>query len=110
MPIGPTQFVPGSHRSGRAPDPELVYEGRDVVSVIAKAGDCLLQNGQAWHRGAPNQTADRIRVVQQVSYGRRFIAQRFYPFVNYRLPEEVLARANPRRKRLLGVHSVGAYG
>jgi len=54
--IGPTQFVPGSQRSGRKPDPELVYDGKGVVNVIARAGDCLLQNGQAWHRGATNQT------------------------------------------------------
>lgn len=108
--IGPTQFVPGSQRSGRKPDPELVYEGRGVHSVLASAGDCLLQNGQAWHRGATNMTTDRARVVQQVSYGRRFIAQRFYPFVNYHMPEDVLERAPQRRKRLLGVHGRGPYG
>jgi len=108
--IGPTQFVPGSQRSGRKPDPELVYEGKGVVSVIAQAGDCLLQNGQAWHRGATNMTSDRSRVVQQVSYGRRFIQQRFYPFVNYHMPEDLLARSSPRRQRLLGIHPRGAYG
>lgn len=108
--LGPTQFVPGSQRSGRKPDPELVYEGRGITSAIAKAGDCTLQNGQAWHRGATNLTKDRSRVVQQVSYGRRFIAQRFYPFVNYHLPEEILERAPERRKRLFGIHPRGAYG
>jgi len=108
--IGPTQFVPGSQRSGRKPDPELVYEGRGVHSVIASAGDCLLQNGQVWHRGATNSTQDRARVVQQVSYGRRFISQRFYPFVNYHMPEDILERAPHRRKRLLGVHGRGPYG
>jgi hypothetical protein len=65
---------------------------------------------QVWHRGAPNQTDDRVRWVQQAPYGRRFIAQRFYPFINYRMPEAILERANPRRKRLLGLHRIGAYG
>lgn len=108
--IGPTQFVPGSQRSGRKPDPELVYDGKGVVNIIAQAGDCLLQNGQAWHRGATNMTTDRSRVVQQVSYARRFIQQRFYPFVNYHMPEDLLARSSPRRQRILGIHPRGAYG
>src|SRR5262245_30835096 len=107
---GPTQFVPGSHRSGRKPDPELVYEGRGIHSAIAKAGDCTLQNGQAWHRGATNTTTDRARVVQQVSFGRRFIAQRLYPFVNFHTPEDLLERSSPRRQRLLGIHPRGPYG
>jgi hypothetical protein len=40
----------------------------------------------------------------------RFISQRFYPFVNYQLPAHVLARADERRTRVLGVHPKGAYG
>ena len=43
-------------------------------------------------------------------YGRRFIARRFYLFVNYHMPEDILAHANPRRQRLLGLHGIGAYG
>jgi ectoine hydroxylase-related dioxygenase (phytanoyl-CoA dioxygenase family) len=113
--MGPTQFVPGSHRAGRQPDPdqrrssELSYEGRGIVSALGRAGDCVMWNDQIWHRGAPN-TSDRTRIVQQGAYGKRFIAQMFYPFVNYHMPEAILERANPRRKRLLGLHPKGAYG
>lgn len=115
--LGPTQFIPGSHRSGRSPQPEdmgpdgsPVYEGRGVFSAIGAAGTAVMWHDQVWHRGGPNKSEDRLRWVQQAPYGRRFIAQRFYPFVNYHLPEAILERANPRRKRLLGVHPVGAYG
>jgi ectoine hydroxylase-related dioxygenase (phytanoyl-CoA dioxygenase family) len=109
--LGPTEFVPGSHRSGRQADPEnLTYEGRGVFSAVGQAGTAVMWHDQTWHRGGPNRSMDRTRWVQQAPYGRRFIAQRFYPFVNYRMPEEILERANPRRKRLLGVHGVGAYG
>lgn len=109
--LGPTQFVPGSHRSGQqATQDNLEYEGRGVFSAIVKAGDVLLQNGQTWHRGATNLTKDQWRVVQQVSYGRRWISQRFYPFVNHHMPEDLLARSSPRRQRLLGVHPRGPYG
>jgi ectoine hydroxylase-related dioxygenase (phytanoyl-CoA dioxygenase family) len=109
--LGPTQFVPGSHRSGRQPNRgELTYEGRGVESARGPAGTAVMWHDQVWHRGAPNQTEDRVRWVQQAPYGRRFIAQRFYPFINYRMPEVILERANPRRKRLLGLHGIGAYG
>lgn len=115
--LGPTQFVPGSHRSGRQPLPEdfdaegnPVYEGRGPVSALGPAGTAVMWHDQTWHRGAPNRSRDRIRWVQQAPYARRFIAQRFYPFILYRMPEEILQRANPRRKRLLGLHDIGAYG
>ncbi|HXG25160.1 MAG TPA: phytanoyl-CoA dioxygenase family protein, partial [Chthonomonadales bacterium] len=115
--IGPTQFIPGSHRSGRQPDPEdmdsdgnPVYEGRGVASALGPAGTAVMWHDQVWHRGAKNRSKDRSRYVLQTPYGRRWIAQRFYPFINFHMPEEILERANPRRKRLLGVHETGPYG
>jgi ectoine hydroxylase-related dioxygenase (phytanoyl-CoA dioxygenase family) len=108
--LGPTQFVPGSHRSGRSPDPEaLSYEGRGPVSATGKAGTAVMWHDQTWHRGAPN-TSDRTRYLLQLAYSMRWVSQRFYPFVNYHMPEAILERANPRRRRLLGAHSPGAYG
>jgi len=112
MELGPTQVVPGSHRSGRLPpgsDQELVWEGRRYVSLLARAGDCVMLNGQTWHRGATNQS-DHHRIVLQVTYGRRYISQRFWPFVNFSLPEDLWAAAPPRRRRLLGEHPHGPYG
>lgn len=115
--LGPTEAVPGSHRSGRQPGPEDMgpdgrpsYEGRRPMPLIGPAGTAVLWHDQVWHRGAPNRSADRVRFVQQGSYGRRFVAQRFYPFVNYRLPDGILERATERRRRMLGLHPRGAYG
>ena len=109
--FGPTQYVPGSHYSGRHPnDPyQPSFEGREPVSVLCRAGDSYLHNGQCWHRGAPN-TSDRTRYLFQMSFGRRFVSQRFYPFVNYQLPQHVLEGADDRTKRVLGFHPKGAYG
>lgn len=115
--LGPTEFVPGSHRAGRSPrdsDHDAhgnpVYEGKSMVKSPGKAGTCVLWNDQTWHRGGPNTSEGRIRWVIQTPYARRFIAQRFYPFIDYHLPAHVMARANPARKRILGLHDVGAYG
>ncbi len=115
--LGPTQFIPGSHRAGRSPresDNDAhgnpTYEGRTLVNSCGPAGTLVLWNDQTWHRGGPNVSDGRIRWVIQTPFARRWVAQRFWPFVNYHMPEEVIARATPRRKRLLGIHGIGAYG
>lgn len=109
---GPTEYVPGSHYAGKWPnDPKTPsFEGQGPVPVLCEAGDIYLHNGQCWHRGAPN-TSDRTRYLFQLSYAVRWVSQRFYPFVLYKLPEHVLANADERRKRVLGVHpGHGGYG
>jgi hypothetical protein len=75
---GPTQYVPGSHYSGRHPNSqeEPVFDGRGPRSVFCKAGDIYLTNHQAWHRGAPN-TSDRVRYVMQLQYAARWAEARF---------------------------------
>jgi hypothetical protein len=40
----------------------------------------------------------------------RWVSQRFYPFMNYQLPQHVLDNADEQRKRVLGFHPQGAYG
>ena len=108
---GPTEFVPGSHRAGRRPEKKgtPTFNGQGPVPIFGKAGDIYLQNGQTWHRGAPN-TSDRTRCLYQISYGRRWVSQRFYPFLNYRMPDHVLEGADERLLRVLGKHPQGAYG
>jgi Phytanoyl-CoA dioxygenase (PhyH) len=74
---GPTQYVPGSHYSGRKPDPDaLIFDGRGPEAVLCKAGDIYLTNHQTWHRGAPN-LSDRVRYVMQVQYATRWADRRF---------------------------------
>lgn len=110
---GPTEYVPGSQYAGRQPvaDPAVVpeFHGRGPVPVFCQAGDIYLHNGQCWHRGTPN-TSEQVRYLFQLSYGMRWVSQRFYPFVNYQLPAGVLERAGERRRRILGFHPKGAYG
>jgi hypothetical protein len=76
---GPTQYVPGSHYSGRHPAEELLFEGRGSVSVFCKAGDIYLTNHQTWHRGAPN-LSDRVRYLMQVQYHQGWAHRRFRGF------------------------------
>lgn len=75
---GPTQYVPGSHYSGRQPvsQEDPVFEGQGPRAVFCHAGDIYFTNHQAWHRGAPN-TSDRIRYVMQLQYAQRWADARF---------------------------------
>ncbi|MCA1595049.1 MAG: phytanoyl-CoA dioxygenase family protein, partial [Chloroflexi bacterium] len=77
--LGPTQLVPGSHRSGRMPaaddrdaNGDPFYEGRGPVKAVGPAGTAVLWHDQTWHRGAVNESRNEIRWVQQAPYGRRY--------------------------------------
>jgi hypothetical protein len=48
--------------------------------------------------------------VGSVVYSQRIIAQRLYPFIDYRMPDYVLEGTDERMLRLLGRHEKGAYG
>lgn len=75
---GPTQYVPGSHYSGRHPvsQEDPVFEGQGPQPIFCRAGDIYFTNHQTWHRGAPN-TSDRIRYVMQLQYATRWADARF---------------------------------
>jgi len=45
-----------------------------------------------------------------VTYSKRFVSQKLYPFIDYRMPEHVWEGADERLQRLLGRHKPGAYG
>ena len=108
---GPTEVVPGSHYAGRRPnDPDQPsFAGRGPMPILARAGDAYIFNNQVWHRGAPNYS-DRVRYLAGVTYSKRFVAQKLWPFIDYRMPEHVWEGADPRLQRMLGRHERGAYG
>jgi len=108
--LGPTQVVAASHRTGRVPEfRPMLPSGVTATSLLAEAGDGYLINSQTWHRGAQNESG-RTRYLLTTAYGRRFISQRFFPFLNYRMPDHVLDGADSRVMRLLGRHEKGPYG
>ena len=108
---GPSQFVPGSHYAGRQPNDreKPTFDGQGAKSLLMKAGDLYLLSSQTWHRGVPN-TSDRVRYLFHQVYGQRFVAQRFWPYLNYHMPHYVLEGADERLLRVLGKHPEMAYG
>ncbi|MBA3684480.1 MAG: phytanoyl-CoA dioxygenase family protein [Planctomycetes bacterium] len=118
----PTWVVPGSHKSGRGPGAkpgearygfvagdERSWRGQEAVPVLVKAGDVMIFRSEVWHTGSKNQTADQTRYLLQVHYGRRMMAQKFSPYLDFRFNHEVVAQATARQRRLLGGHQPGAY-
>jgi hypothetical protein len=109
---GPTEVVPGSHRSGRlapfdrATDPALSYDGRPPTALVGAAGDVALFVSDCWHRGRPAAASGRGRCFLQVHYGRRDIAQRLRTTaVAHQLSAEAVERADTLRAReLVGLH------
>lgn len=100
---GPTQFVPGSHYSGRPPDAqrEPEFEGVGPASILCKAGDIYLHNNQTWHRGA-KVTGSRTRYLMQTQYQAAWAFRRFSEYSRVPVPEALLARSSKRVRALLG--------
>ena len=107
--LGPTKFLPGSHKAGRAPNGETEWKGMTEKSILNKAGDVLVFRSEVWHRGSANRSDD-TRYLLQVACASRWIAQRYPPYLGkFRFSEETLAQATPRQLRLMGGHNQGAF-
>ena len=108
---GGTEAIPGSHLFGAIP-PKVMegtkWEGQ-IRYNLGGAGSVVLFDNQVWHRGGTNRS-DRTRYITQVTYARHIIGHKYYPFMNYQMPEHVYKDANPRLRRLLGFLDHGAYG
>lgn len=107
--LGPTNFVPGSHLSGRTPQGDVTWQGGGEQSILCRAGDVVLFRCEVWHRGTANRSK-RTRYLLQVHYAKRMITQKFPPYLNrFQFDPEFLDRATPRQLRLLGDHGASNY-
>lgn len=106
----PTHIIPGSHRAGRRPGQvECHWNNRLPQPVLCDAGDVLFFRSDLWHSGSDNLTADEVRYLLQVHYGKREMAQHFAPYLSWKFDPDVLAACNARQLRLLGDHPQGSY-
>ena len=113
---GPTEVLVGSHRSGRRPpadrvfDADLTFEGRPAARLSAKAGDAALFVSDAWHRGSPAQPGFG-RFFLQAHYARRDIAQRIFTTheVSHARPDAASRALNERERTLIGLHPAFFY-
>jgi len=107
--LGPTQFIPGSHRAGRAPNGDMDYKGVGPKNILCKGGDVVIFRSEVWHRGTANHSQQN-RYLLQVHYAQRMITQKFPPYLNrFQFDDTILARATARQRRLLGDHKPSNY-
>jgi ectoine hydroxylase-related dioxygenase (phytanoyl-CoA dioxygenase family) len=72
---GPTVFVPGSHKYGRATLPHeanLAETPMKTLPLIAKAGSLAIWNGATWHGSVP-RTKDGLRVTLVQNFMRSYM-------------------------------------
>lgn len=74
---GPTVFVPGSHKYGRAtlPHEKISLDGKDgfkTFPLCGKAGSLALWNGAVWHGSVP-RTKDGLRITLVQNYFRTYM-------------------------------------
>lgn len=105
--LGPTCVIPYSHLANSYPN-NNEYKGNKLESVLCKAGDVLLFRSEIWHSGKPNVSKE-VRYLLQVHYGRRTIAQRFRPYLDFQFNPSVINACNNKQLRLLGKHNNAAY-
>ncbi len=100
---GPTQYVPGSHYSGRTPNDQEYpeFNGNGPVSAFSKAGDIYLHDPMCWHRGAPN-TSDRTRYLFQSQYAAYWAYERLNLFNRVPVADDALRTASDQLLNILG--------
>lgn len=72
---GPTVFIPGSHKYGRATPPhesKVETTAFKTFPLIAKAGSLAIWNGATWHGSLP-RTKSRLRVTLVQNYFRPYM-------------------------------------
>ena len=99
---GATRCVPGSHlRLESRPEPGVTYD--DAAQITGPKGSVMIINGSLWHASSANYT-DTARVCLLGFFCRAFMKpqQDQQKIVS----EEVITRATPTLKRLLGFDSM----
>ncbi len=98
---GPTVFVPGSHRFGRATLPhetKLDETPFETVPLIAEAGSLALWHGMTWHGSVPRTNPGlRVTLVQV------FMRMHMRPIHHWEgeVPEELIEK-HPELRKILG--------
>ncbi|HEX9700594.1 MAG TPA: phytanoyl-CoA dioxygenase family protein [Acidobacteriota bacterium] len=103
---GATRLVPGSHLSGRAPDPSVPHKVA-TVAATGPAGTAFVLDGRLWHAAGANLSRRSRRGITT-----NYCGPQCRPLENYTrgLRPEVLARCPPEVLARLGFAAWSSYG
>jgi len=102
---GATLVAPGSQLRCARPDRERF--AREAVKITGAAGDAIISHGLLWHDTSQNHT-DEPRVALLINYGLKVI--RPMDSAIAKVPPEVLERATPKLRQLLGLEFANSLG
>ena len=94
---GAPVFAPGSQKLCSPPD--LVHFSKMVQKLTGKAGSVVISHGLCWHDTSIN-SAQKPRVSILGNYAPKFVRPLEDPL--HDMQQEVLDRASPKLKQLLG--------
>ncbi len=94
---GATLVVPGSQRRGTPPDPAEF--AREAIKVTGSSGSAIVSHGLLWHDTSPNGTQEP-RMSLLINYGLKVIRPMEPEITD--VPPQVLERATPKLRQLLG--------
>ncbi|BAY13583.1 phytanoyl-CoA dioxygenase family protein [Calothrix sp. NIES-2098] len=94
---GAPVFAPGSQKLCNSPD--LVHFSQIAEKVTGKAGSVIISHGLCWHDTSVN-SADQPRVSILGNYAPKFVRPLQDP--SHDMQQEVIDRASPKLKQLLG--------
>ncbi len=95
---GATMVMPGSQMLAAQPDAERFQ--REAVMVTGMAGTAIVSHGLLWHDTSQNRT-EEPRVSLLINYGNKVIRP-LDPEIG-KVPPQVLERATPKLRQLLGM-------
>jgi ectoine hydroxylase-related dioxygenase (phytanoyl-CoA dioxygenase family) len=95
---GATLVVPGSQLRGMPPD--AAGFANEAIVVTGSGGSAIVSHGLLWHDTSRNRT-EKPRVSMLINYGLK-IVRPMEPGIAT-VPGEVMERATPRLRRLLGL-------
>jgi ectoine hydroxylase-related dioxygenase (phytanoyl-CoA dioxygenase family) len=95
---GATLVAPGSQLRGHEPDRERF--AREALKVTGNGGSAILSHGLLWHDTSQNNTTEP-RVGLLINYTRKVIRPMVDDIAD--VPDQVLARATPKLRQLLGL-------
>ena len=99
---GATRCVPGSHRRLEAlPEPGVAYD--DALQICGPRGSVLIVNGAIWHGSSENRTNESR--VGLLGFFCRSILKPQQAHLEL-VSDDVVSRATPTLKRLLGFDSL----
>ncbi|HUA36593.1 MAG TPA: phytanoyl-CoA dioxygenase family protein [Candidatus Binataceae bacterium] len=102
---GATMVVPRSQLRCAFPDPAAF--AREALTITGNAGSAIVSHGLLWHDTGQNHT-EAPRVSMLVNYGMKII----HPMESDigKVSAEVLARATPKMRQLLGLEFQASLG